>query len=71
MATQQAHVGRKTRIAQRPADEIIITLSRTEALALVKVAETGVAVTDALGLIQDTSAAKRALDQVRRSAHSS
>jgi hypothetical protein len=64
MAATQAHVGRRVSSA-KPPPEITIYMSRTEALALQKVAETGLRVVEALGLIQSTGATKNALDAVR------
>jgi hypothetical protein len=45
--------------------EITVELTRTEAVALIKVGETGLAVIEALGLIVNTSAMKAALDKVQ------
>jgi len=45
--------------------DITITLSRVEALALLKIAETGLAVTRALGLIPNTSTAEKAMRAVQ------
>jgi hypothetical protein len=42
-------------------DEISVTLTRTEALALAKVADSGLRVVEALGLIQSPVAAKNGL----------
>jgi hypothetical protein len=44
---------------------VTVTLPRTEALALAIVAEKGIAVVEALGLIQDTGPASRALKALR------
>lgn len=41
--------------------EVTITLPRTEALALSKVADVGLRVVEALNLIQSTAAAERAI----------
>lgn len=46
----------------RPADKITISLTRTEALALLKVAGTGLRVTEVLGLVQSTAATERAIN---------
>lgn len=42
-------------------DEITVTLTKTEALALSRVADTGIRISDALNLIQSTAAAKAAV----------
>lgn len=41
--------------------EITITMKRTEALALAKIADVGLRVVEALGLVQSTAAAERGL----------
>lgn len=46
--------------------DVKLTLSRTEALALLKIADTGLAVTNALNLIPNTSTAEKAIDKLRR-----
>jgi hypothetical protein len=48
--------------------EVTVQLSRTEALALEKVAQIGLRVTEALGLIQNTVPAERALTVLRAAA---
>lgn len=45
--------------------KITVELSRTEALALIKIGETGLAVIEALGLIANTGSATQGLDKVR------
>lgn len=47
------------------ATDITIKLSKTEALALLKIAETGLAVTNALGLIPNTTTAEKAIRDLR------
>jgi hypothetical protein len=49
-------------------DEITVTMTRTEALALAAVADTGLKVTEALGLIQSTASAERGLNRLREAA---
>jgi hypothetical protein len=45
--------------------KITVELTRTEALALIKVGETGLAVIEALGLIANTGSTKAALDKIQ------
>ena len=45
--------------------EITVKLTKTEALALAKVAETGLRVTEALSLIQSIATAEAALRKLR------
>jgi hypothetical protein len=52
----------------RAPDEITVTLPRTEALALAVIADTGLKVTEALGLIQSTASAERGLNRLREAA---
>lgn len=49
-------------------DEITITMPRKEALALVAVAHSGLKVVEALGLIQNTASAERAINAVSEAA---
>ncbi len=44
--------------------EVAMTMTRTEALALVADAHTGLKVVEALGLIQNTASAERAINAV-------
>lgn len=62
--TSQTHVGRRV-TTDKPTADITVYLSRTEALALVKVAETGLRVAETLGLIQNTTTSKKAIDAVQ------
>ena len=53
-----------------PADKAVtVTLTVTEALALARIADAGLRVSETLGLIQNTTAAERALNKVRAAAH--
>lgn len=47
---------------------VTLTLTKTEMLALLKVAETGLAVTQALNLIASTATAERAVKALREAA---
>ncbi|MES2034902.1 MAG: hypothetical protein V4466_12065 [Pseudomonadota bacterium] len=49
-------------------DEITVTMTRVEALALARVADTGIRVTEALGLIQSTASAERGLNALNAAA---
>jgi hypothetical protein len=51
-----------------PEKNITVSLTRTQALALVKIAETGLAVVDALNLIPNTSAAEQGLNALKAAA---
>lgn len=46
--------------------EITVTLTRTQWLALLTVADKGLRVVEALNLIQSTVAAERAMNEVRK-----
>ena len=46
--------------------DVTITLSRTEALALLKVTEVGLRVVEALSLIQNTTAAEKAITAINQ-----
>ena len=48
--------------------EITLKLTRTEALALAKIAETGLRVTEALNLVQNLSTAETALTKLKAAA---
>lgn len=51
-----------------PDKTLTLTLGKTEMLALLKVAETGLAVTEVLGLIPDSRTAERAVVALREAA---
>jgi hypothetical protein len=51
--------------ADKPGGDVSVDLTRTEALALLKVAETGLAVTEALHLIPNTATAESAVRKLR------
>lgn len=48
--------------------QITITMSKTEALALVKIADVGLRVVEALSLVQSTAAAEKAMRLVNEAA---
>lgn len=49
-------------------DEISVTMTRVEALALARIADTGIKVTEALGLIQSTASAERGMNKLNAAA---
>lgn len=46
-------------------DEITIRMKRTEGLALAAIADTGLKVSEALGLIKNTATAERGMNRLR------
>lgn len=63
MATPTTHASRR-KPTPSPTDEVTLTMTRAEAVALQKVADTGVRVIDALHLVQSTGAARKVLDRL-------
>jgi hypothetical protein len=56
------------RQSSKQSDEITVTMTRVEALALARVADTGIKVTEVLGLIQNTRAAERGMNKLNAAA---
>lgn len=64
MPTATTHTSRRKPSAEAPA-EVVITLSRAEATALARAAETGLRVSETLGLIQKTATTDHAIRKVQ------
>ena len=54
-----------TVLTKKPPGEVVVSLSRVEALALATAAETGVKVIEALSLVKNTAAMEEALRKLR------
>jgi hypothetical protein len=55
-------------MALSPKDEVALELTRVEAAALLKAADTGIRVIDALGLVQRTAAMDGAIEKLKSAA---